>query len=152
MPQKLPYKTFRTIYSKVPRLCVDLVILNKQNEVLLTFRKIPPKGLWHLPGGTILFGETPEETAQRVAKEELGQKIVIKKLLGIINYDPASYKRITGIGHPVSIAYLASLTSNTITLDKQATKFKFHTKLPQKIFKEQKKFLSKTLYPQRINN
>jgi len=152
MPQKLPLKTFRSIYSQVPRLCVDLVVLNNQHEVLLTFRSIPPKNLWHLPGGTVLFGETPTATIQRVALEELGQKVIIQKLLGIINYNPRDYQKITGIGHPISLAYKVKLTSKKIILDKQATQFKFFTKLPTQIFREQKQFLLKTFYPQRVIN
>jgi len=67
--RKLPLKEFKTIYSKVPRLCVDLVIRNKQGT-LLTKRDIPPDlGWWHFPGGTVLIGETLENTVQRVAKE-----------------------------------------------------------------------------------
>ena len=93
MPQKLPLKTFRSIYSQVPRLCVDLVVLNNQHEVLLTFRSIPPKNLWHLPGGTVLFGETPTATIQRVALEELGQKVIIQNSWASLTIIPATIKK-----------------------------------------------------------
>ena len=79
MPKKLPYKEFLSIYRKVPRLCVDLVVKNK-NGVLLTKRDIKPsKGMWHIPGGTILYDESVKDAIKRVAKEETGLKPVLVK-------------------------------------------------------------------------
>lgn len=85
--KKLAFNEFKTIYSKVPRLCVDLVIKNKQG-VLLTKRNIPPDLGWlHFPGGTVLMREALKDTIQRVAKEELNTKVEIKKLLGFLEYN-----------------------------------------------------------------
>ena len=79
MVKKLPYKTFKAIYSKVPRLCVEVVLLT-QGGVILTKRSIPPEqGKWHIPGGTVLKNENLEQAVKRVALEELGVKITVKK-------------------------------------------------------------------------
>ncbi|MBU0975306.1 NUDIX domain-containing protein, partial [Patescibacteria group bacterium] len=77
--KRLPYKTFKYIYRKVPRLCVD-VIVKTPRGIILTKRSIPPaKGWWHIPGGTILWGETVEQAVKRVAREEVGVEVKIKK-------------------------------------------------------------------------
>jgi ADP-ribose pyrophosphatase YjhB (NUDIX family) len=136
-PKKLPLATFRNIYSKVPRLCVDLVVKNK-GGVLLTFRNIPPSGKWHLPGGTVLFGESQRQTAKRVAKEELGVKLVGMKLLGVINFDPERYKE--GVGHALSVCYLASVKGE-VKLDRQALRYDYFKKAPRNFFVEQRRFL-----------
>ena len=55
-PQKLPFNEFVKIYSKVPRLCVDLLI-NNDDGFLLALRAIEPgKGQGHFPGATVLMG------------------------------------------------------------------------------------------------
>ncbi len=138
--KRLPYKTFRYVYSKVPRLCVDLVIVNNDG-VLLTYRQIPPAGRWHLPGGTVLFGETQEAAVKRIAREELNLEVEIEKLLGVINFDPKDYK--VEIGHAISIAYQIKILGGEIKLDCQASNYKFFGKPPEKIFKVQKEFLTK---------
>jgi len=140
MPKRFPEKEFNEIYSKVPRLCVDLVIKNSKGDFLLTFRTTDPKDLWHLPGGTIFFNENIEEAAKRIAKEELNAEIEILDNIGFIQYP-----NYIGVGHPVSIVFEAKLLTpeNKIKLDFQASEWKFFSKTPEKIFKEQKEFLDK---------
>lgn len=50
-----------------------------KNDKLLLFQR--PTGYWYFPGGGIENSETAEQTAIREAKEEIGVKIKIKKLL-----------------------------------------------------------------------
>jgi ADP-ribose pyrophosphatase YjhB (NUDIX family) len=118
------------------------VVANK-NGVLLTYRRIPPAGKWHLPGGTVLFGETQDEAVKRVCLEELGVDAKIEKLLGVINFDPKKNKE--SIGHGVSVAYKIEL-EGVIQLNEQASKYKFFKNSPTKIFKEHKDFLSSRGY------
>ena len=80
--KRLPFEEFKSIYSKVPRLCVDLIV-QKDNGIVLIKRAIEPSlGKWHFPGGTVLLGESLEDTIHRIAKEELNIKVSIEKLLG----------------------------------------------------------------------
>lgn len=84
MVKKLSHELYKQIYSQVPRLCVELVIKNSEG-VLLTLRNIVPyKAYWHLPGGTVLFNETLEQTVKRVAWEELGVKVSSMRFLGTL--------------------------------------------------------------------
>ncbi len=92
-------------FELVPRVAVDLVV-KRANRVLLTKRKKPPfAGSWHLPGSFVLRGERLEECAQRVAREELGTRVVAIKLAGVfdnIEGDPR--------GHVIDVVYECVLT------------------------------------------
>ena len=49
------------------------VAIVRQHDLLLIQRHRPPaEGLWTLPGGRLLPGETPEQCALREIREELG--------------------------------------------------------------------------------
>jgi len=61
----LSQKEFDDIYSKVPRLTVEVIVKNRAGGILLTKRAIEPcKGQWHLPGGTVRFGESLLEASR----------------------------------------------------------------------------------------
>ena len=101
MIKRLSKAEFEAIYSKVPRLCVEVVIRNA-NGVVLVKRDIPPrKGWWHFPGGTVLLGERLTDAVERVARDELGVEVEIKKQIGYLEYLDGS-----GAGFPVGIAFL----------------------------------------------
>lgn len=136
MASKLPFKEFMAIYDKVPRLCVELVIQNDQG-ILLTKRAIEPaKGYWHLPGGTLLKDESVAEAAQRIALDELGRSITLSSLIGYIEYSPEM-----AVGQSVSLVFLASLESEKISLNEQASEYQYFTSLPLDTILETKKFL-----------
>jgi ADP-ribose pyrophosphatase YjhB (NUDIX family) len=127
---------FKSIYTTVPRLCVDLVVKSKEG-VLLTYRTIKPAGYWHLPGGTFLLGESLTEAVARIVKGELGLTVEIAKMAGVIDYT----NEYIGMGHPISIVYEVRAKTGAIKLDDQASEAKFFKKLPEKIFDEQRAFL-----------
>jgi ADP-ribose pyrophosphatase YjhB (NUDIX family) len=136
-PQKIPLKQFKSIYNKVPRLCVDLVIKTKKG-IILSKRDIKPsRGMWHLPGGTILFGEKIIDTVARVAKEETGLKLKVKKVLGTMEYLPPKPH-----AHTVSVAYLVKPISGKLRGSNQGREIKFFKSIPKNTIKEQEKFLT----------
>jgi ADP-ribose pyrophosphatase YjhB (NUDIX family) len=68
---------YRRIFSRVPRLTVEVVIAGERG-VLLTLRESGPcRGLWHLPGGTVRFGERLTAAVQRVARDEVGVAVTV---------------------------------------------------------------------------
>lgn len=138
--QPLTYDEFKTIYSKVPRLCVDLIIKDKKGILLTLRQKNGWEGQWHLPGGTVLYKETVLETAKRVANEELGQEIKINKFIGYLEYFSEESER--GFGYTISLAFLCKLLGQNLILDNQVKKVDFFKILPKNMIKEQKKFLS----------
>lgn len=143
MDYPLTEEEFRSIYAKVPRLCVDLVI-KKDNRVLLTKRAIHPyKGLWHLPGGTVYFGETLEQTAKRVAKNELNLDVQIKSLLGYSEF-PDEYKE-DWHGWPFSLEFEVEIISGEIKNNEQADEFRFFDQIPVNTVESHKKFLCEKL-------
>jgi ADP-ribose pyrophosphatase YjhB (NUDIX family) len=135
-PHKLPYEEFKRIYNKVPRLCVDLII--KSNEgILLTKREISPfKGYWHIPGGTVLLGKKIYQTINRVAGEETGLKVKVKKLLGVMEFPITKANR-----HTISLCFLLGIVGGKIHGSYQAKEVRFFKTMPDKIIKEQGKFL-----------
>lgn len=137
--KKLPLKVFKYVYSKVPRLCVDLVLKNSKG-VLLSKRDIPPdKGWWHFPGGTVLFGETLKETAQRVAMEELNVKIKIVKLYGFLEY------RKNGLGYAISALFAIKPLTDKLEGGEQARQIGYFKRVPEKTLPDVKRFLKEKL-------
>jgi len=139
MKYPLSPNEFFEIYSKVPRLCVDLVIKSKDG-ILLAKRSINPgKGFWHLPGGTVFKKEKIMDAVLRIAKEETGLVVAPKKILGYIEF----LKEVrSGVGfHSVSIAIEVKPIGNNFRPDENASELKYFKKIPSKILKEQGEFL-----------
>lgn len=132
-PIKLPPAEFLDSFKNVPRLAVNLLVVNHQGQFLLTKRIQPPFiGTWHLPGGYLLKNETLHECQKRIALEELNRKLadsVTPPLLGAI-------ENITGDprGHVVDLVYkiLEGETApikSTIKIDES----KFFSTIPENI-------------------
>lgn len=100
----LPEAEFHEIYSKVPRLTVELVVVQDSEGVLLVKRASGPcAGLWHIPGDTVRFGEPLVDAVRRFSSQELGLELQPGPLLGYIEY-PSHY--LNGLDSPVGIAFL----------------------------------------------
>jgi ADP-ribose pyrophosphatase YjhB (NUDIX family) len=102
----LTEQEFREIYAKVPRLTVEVVIQGPLGIFLMKRTEGPCSGLWHIPGGTVRFGEPLVAAVERVASMELGAEIGAGPLLGYIEY-PSHY--LNGLDSPVGIAFLCSV-------------------------------------------
>jgi len=127
MPQRLSLDEFKSIYAKVPRICVELLIEDDRG-VLWTMRAIPPMiGQWHLPGGTVLMGEKLSDVAHRVAQEELNIEIELGKIAGV-----TEWVDIEGFdGQAFAIVFRAKIIAGEITLDRQASQYQYFSSLPE---------------------
>ena len=59
---------------------IPQAVVVRHERVLMVQRDTPM--LWELPGGSMMAGETPEETVVREVKEETGVEVRIDALLG----------------------------------------------------------------------
>ena len=66
------------------RLGCSAAIFNTQGRILLTKRS--DNGQWCLPGGAVDPGETVAEACEREVWEEVGLRVLVKRLVGIYSY------------------------------------------------------------------
>lgn len=60
----------------MPVINVDLLVLDRQDNILLSWRDDAHCGRgWHIPGGCIRFRETVRERVEKTALQELGCKV-----------------------------------------------------------------------------
>lgn len=142
--QPLTFAEFKSIYSRVPRLCVDLVIKTDQGYLLTLRQKNGYINQWHMVGGTVFYREKIIDAIARIALEEIGTKVIVKKLLGVVEY-PSELKE-RGFGYSISLNYLCKLPQNfVLTLDDQVEKYGFFKTLPDNTVLEQKEFIAKLI-------
>ncbi|MGO9898432.1 MAG: NUDIX hydrolase [Solirubrobacteraceae bacterium] len=131
----LPKAEFDWIFARVPRLTVEVVIAEPGRGVLLSLRGIDPcKGMWHLPGGTVRFGEPAVDAVKRVAHAELGLTVDVGELLGYIEY-PSHYEH--GLDSPVGLAFATQIAEP----HELPSACRWFTDLPANMHDEQKAFL-----------
>lgn len=138
---------FDAIYSKVPRLTVEVIIKNPEGAIYLTKRAVEPcAGQWHLPGGTVFFGEHLTEAVQRVAKREVGIDVHDMKNIGYIEY-PSHF--LNGLDCPVGIAFEVTDYSGKFTTNKEASEGSWFTTVPEAMHAEQDVYLIEQGYLQK---
>ncbi|CAO5155144.1 NUDIX hydrolase [Frankia sp. AiPs1] len=135
----LSQRDFDAIYSRVPRLCVEVVVSGPAG-VLLTKRDIEPcRGQWHLPGGTVFFGESLPAAVERVAARELGAAVTVGALLGYIEYPlmaAAGYR-----GWPIGVAFEATLVGGQPVGSDEGREVGWFGEIPPNTLTEQADFL-----------
>lgn len=140
MPDQHPLSEseFWQIYRKVPRLCVE-ILLQRDGRTYLTLRDIEPcKGLWHLPGGTVRFGERLLEAVRRIARRELNIDVREAGLRGTIEY-PSHFEN--GLDSPVGIVFAVQSFEGTVTPNQEASRGDWFAELPANMHEEQRQFL-----------
>lgn len=126
--QLLDKEFYRQAVAELPIVCVDIFLVDqKTNCYLLALRKNrPAQGIFWIPGGRILKGESFFEAAQRKCKEELGITITAKKVLGIYNlfFPDSEWGTAT---HTPSIVVLATceLDKKAVSLNDSHTSYKW---------------------------
>lgn len=139
---KLPLTSeeFDAIYGKVTRLTVEVIVVTSTG-IVLSKRSIQPCiGQWHIPGGTVRFGEFVADAVVRIAREELGVEVRIVKSLGYIEYPDMlknGYK-----GWPVGMAFEVAITSGELQGSYQGEEVRCFTQIPENTIFEQRTFLN----------
>ena len=140
MSGPLSQQEFDQIFSRVPRLTVEVVIVSDERGVLLRLRDVEPcKGTWNLPGGTVRFGEPLVRAVQRVAEDELGVAVEVGELLGYIEY-PSHYDN--GLDSPVGLAFRAAVVGALPASEGEGRSEWFRV-LPNNMHDEQKAFIAR---------
>lgn len=139
MIKYLTQERFDDVYKDCPRVAVDIVLRDREGRFLLTKRAIQPRvGIWHTPGGTLLYGESISMAVDRVCKKELGfSPIVVLPTKGVVEI-------IEEFEHTVSnFVEVAMPQGGEIKLNHEASEYKFFDKdeFPKNSIKEQTKFL-----------
>lgn len=138
---------FKLVSAITPIVNVDLLIKNKYNQTLLTWREDEFFGPgWHIPGGVVRFKELIASRILKVAQNELKVTKIkeISQLIALNEYLGAGRVR----GHGISLLYnckLYELDANKfrtysseekkITIDKKGM---WHDSCPLDLIKEQK--------------
>jgi ADP-ribose pyrophosphatase YjhB (NUDIX family) len=61
---------WRQVKRSIPIACVDVILENSKDEILLGWRKISPYiNVWATPGGRIRRGESLQNAADRILRE-----------------------------------------------------------------------------------
>jgi ADP-ribose pyrophosphatase YjhB (NUDIX family) len=138
-PHPLTKEEFDTIYGKVPRLTVE-VLVTTDDGILLTRRGIEPsRGCWHIPGGTVHFGEELHDAVRRVARNELDVDVEVGDQLGVIHYPnllASGYR-----GWPVGLVFTARIATGIPARTEQSEEIGFFRTLPDDVMPDQAKFL-----------
>jgi len=137
------YREYKSIYSKVPRLAVELVIRSGDETLFILRRNYGWEGLWHIPGATLYYGETIAHCLVRTAREELGVDVKIRKFLGYNEYPSERKER--GFGTSVGLIFFCTISPKNREILLKREDIRFFKKLPNNIVSEQKLFLRKKL-------
>ena len=71
--------------NRFPQTAVGAVLFHKNKVLLVKRGQAPAKGLWALPGGKILPGETMQQALIREIKEETGLEISVGKMIYVFD-------------------------------------------------------------------
>ncbi|MEK7583072.1 MAG: NUDIX domain-containing protein [Patescibacteria group bacterium] len=130
---------YQEIYSKVPRLCVAVVIKTEEGVVFI-LRQLPSwHGQWHLPGGTVLYGERVQDAVRRFARNEAGVDIAVGDLMGYIEY-PSEVKEV-GFGTTIALVFSSTITGGELKVNEDSSEIKIFRELPNPMIAEEKDFL-----------
>ncbi len=138
--KELTLEEWKSVYGKVPRICVDLVIKGREGVVLVKrggHDSGPGKGKWHLPGKGIKFGESVEHAIRRTALDETGLRVRVKKFVGYYEYLPP-----LSFGHPISLVFLVEAVGGRLH-DRDGRETGYFRKLPKDMAFDHDKVLKK---------
>lgn len=122
----LDIHTFKIIVDKTPLVSIDLIIINRNGDVLLGKRKNKPaKDFYFTIGGRVYKNETMINATGRILKEELGLELKCDcEFIGIFEhlYEDSIFSNTST--HYVNIAYKIQLENadlNTLSKTQHST-------------------------------
>lgn len=133
----------------MPIPCVDLLVTDPQNRILLVKRNNEPaKGEWWFPGGRVHYGELRKDAAVRKLQEECG--LISHDIVELGTFDvlldlPDS----ASSSHGITTLYHVKIKNDPVTLDTQSCEYAWKTYVDWKKNKLHKFVASSMLYNKR---
>ena len=131
----IPDHIYRDIISVIPIVCVDIVIRNESEKVLLARRTNEPlKNQWWVVGGRIKSGESARQACIRKTFEEVGLEIDELQFIGFFEdvFDKNSFN-VTKPYHTISLVFETRVTTKqVIHLDAQHSEWEWFDALPKR--------------------
>ncbi len=140
----LPPEEFNAIYAKVPRLTVEVIVRTPEGIVLTKRSMEPSKGKWHIPGGTVRFGEPLDDAVRRIAEHELGIQVKVGNILGYIEYPQMMADGYNG--WPVGVAFEATIMTGELRGSDQGEEVGCFRSVPDNTISEQEMFLNSEIF------
>jgi 8-oxo-dGTP diphosphatase len=127
---------YEFIFRRTPRLCVDLIVFDRDGFVLGKRDINPFRGKWSIPGGRVGYKESVSAAIKRIAKAELGIAVSNPTLVGYIDF-----LRDGPWLHSVSMVFCATIASGTVRGSAQAQKVRSFSEIPRDMHPMHRKFL-----------
>lgn len=140
--KKIPEKIYKEIHRSLPIACVDIVITNGKEFLLMKRRNQPQKGTWWLPGGRVLKNELLEDAVTRFLKKEIGLTGKTDNFLGFqeLFFSPGYFPNINA--HTIGFVFKVKISPNSrISFDKQHSEARWFSCIDRSWHPYVKKFL-----------
>jgi colanic acid biosynthesis protein WcaH len=124
---EIPQRLYDEIRRNMPIPCVDLMVVDSRDRVLLLRRaNTPARGEWWFPGGRIWIGETRLEAVDRKLWEETGLRASAKLELGTSDL---IFRETAGelAGHGITTLYRVEVQGSDVRIDKQSLEVQWHS-------------------------
>ena len=128
-------------YSKIldlmPICCVDLIVKQEKQVLLVLRENKPAKNVWSFPGGRIFKGEKLEEAVLRKAKQEIGIDVKILSKIGVYEtiFKEANFKNVNSGTHTINIVFIVEpIKDFKIKLDPTHSKLKWVNKIDNSLY------------------
>lgn len=109
MAERPDDQAFLGIIRHTPLVSIDLIIQNREGQVLLGLRRNrPARGFWFVPGGRIRKNETLAQAQRRISRVETGAELSGGRLIGAFEhiYDDNTFE-VANVGtHYVTLGVL----------------------------------------------
>jgi colanic acid biosynthesis protein WcaH len=122
----IPSDIYNEVIKMMPIPCVDLMVFNKKEQLLMLKRKNEPaKGNWWFPGGRVQHGELRSMAAIRKLNEECGMSTRVIKELG--TYDVLLKFSDETLSHAITTVYKIIVSDISVKIDFQSEEYNWKT-------------------------
>jgi ADP-ribose pyrophosphatase YjhB (NUDIX family) len=134
---------FQEIYSKVPRITVEIAIKNELGIVMTQRKEASWQNLWHIPGCTLYYQESIDHAIIRLAQEELGITVINHGFLQYLEYFSETQYR--GYGSTIGLVFLCTTNDELPQENEAGETVAIFSHIPQQIVPEHRIILEKLL-------